>query len=161
MRARLGRHDTGVGRAVAMAVLIAAATGTARLATTRAPARATTGTAGAAPATAQAAGGAAAATGSAAGAGTGAGSSAEAEADCRRVQCVALTLDWRHRDSRKVARKALKSVRPGSVVLFHDIHPTTVDAMPRVLKGLAKRGYRFVIVSRLYGGRPPRVVYGR
>ncbi|WP_245642192.1 polysaccharide deacetylase family protein [Nonomuraea candida] len=71
------------------------------------------------------------------------------------------TLDWLHRDSSRVARKTLKSVRPGSVILFHDIHPTTVAAMPKVLKRLSARGYTFVTVSRLYGGRPPKLVYGR
>jgi peptidoglycan/xylan/chitin deacetylase (PgdA/CDA1 family) len=66
------------------------------------------------------------------------------------------TLDWRFRNSAKVARKAIKSVRPGSVILFHDIHPSTVRAIPRVLKSLSKRGYRFVTVSQLFGGKPPR-----
>ncbi|GAA3141462.1 hypothetical protein GCM10020001_075330 [Nonomuraea salmonea] len=69
------------------------------------------------------------------------------------------TLDWRHRDSAKVARKAVRSVRPGSVILFHDIHPSTVRAMPRILKALSKRGYRFVTVTRLFNGHPPRTVY--
>ncbi|MFI6182572.1 polysaccharide deacetylase family protein [Nonomuraea sp. NPDC051191] len=69
------------------------------------------------------------------------------------------TLDWAHRDSARVARVALKRVRPGSVILFHDIHPTTVKALPRVLKGLSARGYRFVTVGELFGGRPPKVVY--
>ncbi|GAA2874372.1 polysaccharide deacetylase family protein [Nonomuraea rubra] len=71
------------------------------------------------------------------------------------------TLDWRYRDSAKVARKAIRSVRPGSVILFHDIHPSTVRAIPKVLKSLSKRGYRFVTVSQLFGGKPPRVVYSR
>ncbi|WP_344470933.1 polysaccharide deacetylase family protein [Nonomuraea monospora] len=71
------------------------------------------------------------------------------------------TLDWRYRDSARVARKAVKAVRPGSVILFHDIHPTTVRAIPKVLKALSKRGYRFVTVSRLFGGSPPRLVYSR
>ncbi|MFI7108802.1 polysaccharide deacetylase family protein [Nonomuraea sp. NPDC050227] len=69
------------------------------------------------------------------------------------------TLDWRYRDSARVARVSLKRVRPGSVILFHDIHPTTVKALPRVLKGLSARGYRFVTVSELFGGRPPKVVH--
>ncbi|MGR6922231.1 polysaccharide deacetylase family protein [[Actinomadura] parvosata] len=71
------------------------------------------------------------------------------------------TLDWRYRNSARVARKAIKSVRPGSVILFHDIHPTTVRAIPKVLRTLSKRGYRFVTVSQLFGGRPPRLVYSR
>ncbi|MCK2220123.1 polysaccharide deacetylase family protein [Actinomadura sp. ATCC 31491] len=69
------------------------------------------------------------------------------------------TLDWLHRDSARVARVAIRSARPGSVILFHDIHPTTVRAVPRVLKALSRQGYAFVTVSRLFGGRPPRLVY--
>ncbi|MEV4017456.1 polysaccharide deacetylase family protein [Nonomuraea angiospora] len=69
------------------------------------------------------------------------------------------TLDWRFRSSATVARRALRSVRPGSVILFHDIHPTTVRAIPRVLRKLAARGYRFVTVSQLFGGHPPRLVF--
>ncbi|MFF4616996.1 polysaccharide deacetylase family protein [Nonomuraea jabiensis] len=69
------------------------------------------------------------------------------------------TLDWRYRSSATVARRALRSVRPGSVILFHDIHPTTVRAIPRVLRKLAGRGYRFVTVSELFGGHPPRLVF--
>ncbi|MER6006090.1 polysaccharide deacetylase family protein [Nonomuraea angiospora] len=69
------------------------------------------------------------------------------------------TLDWRYRSSATVARRALRSVRPGSVILFHDIHPTTVRAIPRVLRKLAGRGYRFVTVSQLFGGHPPRLVF--
>lgn len=69
------------------------------------------------------------------------------------------TLDWRYRNSARVARVSLKQVRPGSVILFHDIHPTTVKALPRVLKGLTERGYRFVTVGELFGGKPPKLVY--
>ncbi|MEW9548189.1 polysaccharide deacetylase family protein [Nonomuraea sp. NPDC050783] len=70
------------------------------------------------------------------------------------------TLDWLHRDSARVARVAIKGARPGAVILFHDIHPTTVRAIPKVLKALSREGYTFVTVSRLFGGHPPRLVYG-
>jgi peptidoglycan/xylan/chitin deacetylase (PgdA/CDA1 family) len=69
------------------------------------------------------------------------------------------TLDWLHRDSARVARVAIRSARPGSVILFHDIHRTTVRAIPRVLKALSGKGYTFVTVSQLFDGRPPRLVY--
>ncbi|NUS03402.1 MAG: polysaccharide deacetylase family protein [Nonomuraea sp.] len=69
------------------------------------------------------------------------------------------TLDWRYRDTARVARVSLKRVRPGSVILFHDIHPTTVKALPRVLKGLTARGYHCVTVGELFGGTPPKLVY--
>lgn len=44
-------------------------------------------------------------------------------------------------------------MKPGSIVLLHDIHKTTVDAVPRILRELQKRGYVFVTVTvtELYG----------
>jgi peptidoglycan/xylan/chitin deacetylase (PgdA/CDA1 family) len=36
---------------------------------------------------------------------------------------------------------ALGTVRPGDIVLMHDIHPTTVDAVPQILRRLRARGY--------------------
>ncbi|MFA1545850.1 polysaccharide deacetylase family protein [Actinomadura chokoriensis] len=62
-------------------------------------------------------------------------------------------LDWAHRDSEYVEKRVLKSVKPGYVVLMHDIHPTTVKAVPRIVDRLASEGYVFVTVSELYGGR--------
>ncbi|WP_248958204.1 polysaccharide deacetylase family protein [Sphaerisporangium perillae] len=60
------------------------------------------------------------------------------------------TLDWRDRDSALVARRAA-AASPGSVVLLHDIHKSTADAVPRLLDDLQARGYTFVTVSELYG----------
>ncbi|MFB4311900.1 polysaccharide deacetylase family protein [Actinomadura sp. GTD37] len=62
-------------------------------------------------------------------------------------------LDWEHRDSEYVEKRVLKSAKPGYVVLMHDIHPTTVRAVPRIIDRLAAEGYVFVTVSELYGGR--------
>ncbi|WP_082310612.1 polysaccharide deacetylase family protein [Nonomuraea sp. SBT364] len=62
------------------------------------------------------------------------------------------TEDWRLHDTAVVARRAIRQVRPGSVVLFHDIHAETVRAIPRVLRCLSARGYRFVTVDQLFGG---------
>jgi peptidoglycan/xylan/chitin deacetylase (PgdA/CDA1 family) len=70
------------------------------------------------------------------------------------------TLDWLHRDPNSVYRRAVNGVRPGSVVLMHDIHPTTVTAVPRIIATLKERGYTFVTVSELYGDElKPGVAY--
>lgn len=57
--------------------------------------------------------------------------------------------DWRDRNAALVTNRILASTRPGSIVLAHDIHKTTIDAMPATLDGLLSRGYRFVTVSQL------------
>ena len=43
---------------------------------------------------------------------------------------------------------------PGSIVLMHDIHRTTVRAVPGLLDRLTRKGYAFATVSELYGRRP-------
>jgi hypothetical protein len=40
-------------------------------------------------------------------------------------------------------------------VLAHDLHKSTVDAMPASLDGLLRRGFNFVTVSQLLALNPP------
>ncbi|PRX02246.1 UNVERIFIED_ORG: peptidoglycan/xylan/chitin deacetylase (PgdA/CDA1 family) [Actinomadura viridilutea] len=60
-------------------------------------------------------------------------------------------LDWRDRDTRLVERRVLKAVRPGMIVLLHDIHGTTVEAVSPIIERLRADGYTFVTVSQLFG----------
>ncbi len=73
------------------------------------------------------------------------------------------TLDWLHRNADSVYRRAVEGARPGSIVLMHDVHPTTIDAVPRIIAELTRRGYTFVTVSELYGGslEPGAIYSGR
>jgi peptidoglycan-N-acetylglucosamine deacetylase len=43
----------------------------------------------------------------------------------------------------------LKETRPGSIVLAHDIHAQTIQAMPATLTALEAKGFKFVTVSEL------------
>ncbi|WP_110051338.1 polysaccharide deacetylase family protein [Nocardiopsis sp. L17-MgMaSL7] len=61
------------------------------------------------------------------------------------------TMDWQNRDTGAVAKHALDESKPGSVVLFHDIHKSTVDAIPDVLEGMHAEGFHFVTVSEIFG----------
>lgn len=58
-------------------------------------------------------------------------------------------LDWKVRNAAHVESEILKHTVPGSIVLSHDIHKSTVDAMPATLDGLAAKGFKFVTVSEL------------
>ncbi|MEW1721445.1 polysaccharide deacetylase family protein [Streptomyces sp. NPDC093109] len=60
------------------------------------------------------------------------------------------TLDWKYRDAAKVAAAVKKYTKPGDIVLMHDIHKTTVDAMPKILADFKSRGYKFVTVDQLF-----------
>ncbi|HEY6795509.1 MAG TPA: polysaccharide deacetylase family protein [Kineosporiaceae bacterium] len=62
------------------------------------------------------------------------------------------TLDWKVRNAQHVTDAVLGSARPGDIVLMHDIHPTTVAAVPGILQALTDQGYHFVTVSQLLQG---------
>src|SRR5690606_6580136 len=58
-------------------------------------------------------------------------------------------LDWKYRNSSKVYNAIVQKVHPGAIILAHDIHATTVEAMPEVFDTLLAKGYKFVTVSEL------------
>jgi peptidoglycan/xylan/chitin deacetylase (PgdA/CDA1 family) len=58
-------------------------------------------------------------------------------------------LDWKVRNSEHVKMEILKQTTQGSIILSHDIHKTTVDAMPETLDALLAKGFKFVTVSEL------------
>ncbi|CAL8973795.1 hypothetical protein PROP_01255 [Propionicimonas sp. T2.31MG-18] len=62
-------------------------------------------------------------------------------------------LDWKDRNSSTVASRVLAAARPGSIVLSHDIHPTTVKAYARIIDGLRAKGFTLVTVPELLGSR--------
>ncbi len=60
--------------------------------------------------------------------------------------------DWSGLRPGAIAKKILKKVKPGSIVLFHDLggyRDTTVKTLEIVLPELTRRGYRFLTVSDL------------
>ncbi|WP_054954793.1 polysaccharide deacetylase family protein [Paenibacillus dakarensis] len=59
------------------------------------------------------------------------------------------SLDWKSRNAQAVNKVVMRDVRPGSIILMHDIHRSTADALPQMLKSLKKQGYQFVTVSQL------------
>ncbi|MEC1180136.1 polysaccharide deacetylase family protein [Metasolibacillus meyeri] len=59
------------------------------------------------------------------------------------------TLDWQHRTPSKTLKAVQNGSYNGSIILMHDIHQTTADALDGVLSYLSKQGYEFVTVSEL------------
>ena len=59
------------------------------------------------------------------------------------------TVDWKDRNSDHVCSAAVQGARAGSIVLMHDIHPTTVDAADCVIDGLRAKGLEPVSLDRL------------
>jgi peptidoglycan-N-acetylglucosamine deacetylase len=56
--------------------------------------------------------------------------------------------DWLSKDPAKITQSLMAHVRPGSIILMHDIYPTTVTALEPILQTL-KQQYQFVTASQL------------
>jgi hypothetical protein len=54
-----------------------------------------------------------------------------------------------------VTARILKETKAGSIVLAHDIHPPTIEAMPATFDQLMKKGFKSVTVTELLGMATP------
>ena len=58
------------------------------------------------------------------------------------------TLDWQHRNAQQMLQILKNQIQEdGSIVLMHDIHPSTADGVDAVMQYLTENGYTFVTVS--------------
>lgn len=62
-------------------------------------------------------------------------------------------LDWSDRDAGVVARRVVARAAPGGIILSHDIYPSTRKAYARIIDRLRAKGFVFVTVPDLVGGR--------
>ncbi len=58
-------------------------------------------------------------------------------------------LDWKRPGPNAVTSRILNETKPGSIILAHDIHPATIEAMPATFDQLETKGFKFVTVSEL------------
>jgi peptidoglycan/xylan/chitin deacetylase (PgdA/CDA1 family) len=54
-----------------------------------------------------------------------------------------------------IVRNVERGLRPGAIVLLHDLHPWTLAALPRILQAIQVRGLRAVSVQELLAIDPP------
>ena len=63
--------------------------------------------------------------------------------------------DWADTSSDEITRRVLTGARPGGIVLLHDgrhDRSRTLDALPQIVDGLQRQGYRLATVSDLLAG---------
>lgn len=57
--------------------------------------------------------------------------------------------DWKRPGPSVVKSRILNNTNNGAIILAHDLHAPTVDAMPGTFDGLLSRGYKFITVSQM------------
>ena len=58
-------------------------------------------------------------------------------------------LDWKRPGADVVTQRLVDGAHPGAILLAHDIHPGTIEAMPSTIAQLKAKGYGFATVSQL------------
>jgi peptidoglycan/xylan/chitin deacetylase (PgdA/CDA1 family) len=54
-----------------------------------------------------------------------------------------------------IVQNVERGLRPGSIILLHDLHPWTVRALPTIMRDIRLRGLRAVSVQELLAIDPP------
>jgi peptidoglycan-N-acetylglucosamine deacetylase len=66
--------------------------------------------------------------------------------------------DWRRPGTKAIVSGVLAHAKPGAVVILHDgggDRTQTIGALPAIIRGLRRRGYRLVTVAKLIALDPP------
>ena len=63
------------------------------------------------------------------------------------------SLDWKSKNEAAILTEIQREVKNGSIILMHDIHAETVNALPKVIDYLKGQGYDFVTVPDLLDSR--------
>ena len=63
------------------------------------------------------------------------------------------SLDWKSKNEASILTEIQREVKNGSIILMHDIHAETVNALPKVIDYLKGQGYDFVTIPDLLDTR--------
>lgn len=58
-------------------------------------------------------------------------------------------MDWHSKQKNETIQMIDQTASEGGIVLMHDIQPSTVDALPRIIDSLREQGYQFVTAEKL------------
>lgn len=58
------------------------------------------------------------------------------------------TIDWQRPDAEVIIERIIPKARNGAIVLMHPTQPT-VEALPKMIKGLEEKGYQLVTITEL------------
>ncbi|MBW3084848.1 hypothetical protein KEM60_01037 [Austwickia sp. TVS 96-490-7B] len=61
------------------------------------------------------------------------------------------TEDWKNRNVAVTTKRAVSQAKAGSIILLHDVHPTTVQSVPGIIAQLKEKGFTFVTIPQLLG----------
>ncbi len=71
------------------------------------------------------------------------------------------TEDWKSRNAKKIFNRVKKEVKDGDIILMHDIHPETAEAVKKIVPWLSEQGYDMLTVSELMARKGKTIENGK
>lgn len=71
------------------------------------------------------------------------------------------TEDWKSRNAKKIFNRVKKEVKDGDIILMHDIHPETAEAVKKIVPWLSEQGYDMLTVSELMARKGKTIESGK
>lgn len=59
------------------------------------------------------------------------------------------TLDWKYKSANRIVKNATKNLKDGNIILMHDTHKQTLEALPKIIQIVKEQGYECVTVSEM------------
>lgn len=59
------------------------------------------------------------------------------------------TLDWKYKSVKKIVSRATRNLKDGNIILMHDIHKRTIEAVKKIVPIIKEKGYTCVTISEL------------
>lgn len=59
------------------------------------------------------------------------------------------TEDWRSKNVDSILSTAMSELHDGAIILMHDVYPTSVDAVPKLIDAVREKGYEFASLSEI------------
>ncbi|MEJ5378310.1 MAG: polysaccharide deacetylase family protein [bacterium] len=75
-----------------------------------------------------------------------------AELAIRRMEVVLWSVDsrdWVTTAAQEIRHNVENTTQPGAIILLHDVHPQTVEALPGIIQALKNRGYGFATIPEM------------
>ena len=59
------------------------------------------------------------------------------------------TSDWKYKSIDRIVKNATLNVKDSDIILMHDTHQRTVNALKKIIPILKEQGFEFVTISEL------------
>lgn len=63
------------------------------------------------------------------------------------------TMDWKYKNSNTIVNRAVKSLKDKDIILLHDTHKRTIEAIKKIVPIIKERGFKCATVSELKNER--------